>query len=106
MIDRGKHLAESLGACTACHGADLGGKAGEPMGRSASCTRPNLTTGKGGVGKQYSDAQLARVIRHGIKADGKSLRFMPAQDFAWWPDADRDRARLVPAQRAAGRSQS
>jgi cytochrome c553 len=88
LIARGKHLAESLGGCTACHGADLGGKPGEAMGPLAELHGPNLTTGKGGIGKLYSDAQLARVIRHGIKADGKSVRFMPAQDFNWWPDGE------------------
>lgn len=88
VIARGKHLAESLGGCTSCHGADLGGKPGEPMGPLAVLHGPNLTSGKGGVATRYSDAQLARVVRHGIKADGKTLRFMPSQDFTWWPDDD------------------
>ena len=88
VIDRGKHLAESLGACMSCHGDDLGGKKGEPFGPLGIVHAPNLTTGKGGVGKTYSDPQLARLLRHGIKANGKTLLFMPAQDFAWWPDPD------------------
>src|SRR5262245_26178019 len=61
VIDRGKHLAESLGGCASCHGPDLGGKVGEAMGPLGQLHSPNLTTGKGGVGKQYSDGQLARV---------------------------------------------
>lgn len=88
VIARGKHLAESIGGCFSCHGDDLGGKPGEPLGPLGIVHAPNLTSGKGGVAKQYSDAQLANVLRHGIKASGKSLRFMPSQDFAWWPDED------------------
>jgi mono/diheme cytochrome c family protein len=88
VIARGRHLAESMGGCLSCHGDDLGGKPGEPMGPLGVLHGANLTTGKGGVGKRYSDGQLARSIRHGIKSSGKSLRFMPAQDFAWWPDDD------------------
>ena len=87
-IERGRHLAESLGGCTSCHGADLGGKEGEPMGPLGLLHAPNLTSGKGGVGKQYSDGQFARVVRNGIKANGTSLRFMPSQDFHWWPESD------------------
>ncbi|HKP58636.1 MAG TPA: cytochrome c [Polyangiales bacterium] len=88
VIERGKHLVESIGGCGECHGKDLGGKEGEEMGPIGKVDAPNLTSGKGGVSSQYSDGQFARVIRHGIKASGKSLRFMPAQDIAWWPDDD------------------
>lgn len=88
VIERGKHLAESLGGCKACHGEDLGGKEGEAMGPIGQLHGANLTMGKGGVGKRYTDGQFARLLRHGIKADGTSLRFMPAPDFAWWPDSD------------------
>lgn len=88
VIARGQHLAASLGGCFGCHGDDLGGKPGEDMGPLGVVNAANLTRGKGGVGAHYSDAQLARVIRDGIKADGHSLRFMPAQDMSWWPDDD------------------
>jgi mono/diheme cytochrome c family protein len=88
VIARGQHLAASLGGCFGCHGDDLGGKPGEDMGPLGAVSASNLTKGKGGVGTRYSDAQLARVLRHGIKADGHSLRFMPAQDMSWWPDDD------------------
>lgn len=88
IIARGQHLAESLGGCIGCHGADLGGAPAKSMGPLGSIYPANLTRGQGGIGAQYSDAQLARLIRHGIKADGRSLRFMPAQDLSWWPDDD------------------
>jgi mono/diheme cytochrome c family protein len=87
VIAHGRHLAE-VGGCFGCHGDDLGGKQGEPFGPLGVVHASNLTRGKGGVGNRYSDTQLGRVIRHGIKADGRSLRFMPAQEFSWWPDDD------------------
>ena len=88
VIERGKHIVESLGACNECHGADLGGKSGEDIGPIGQIHGSNLTSGKGGVAGRYTDGQLARVIRHGIKASGKSLRFMPAQGISWFPDDD------------------
>jgi mono/diheme cytochrome c family protein len=87
-IARGKHIAESLGGCSGndCHGADLAGGKTVDMGPIGRITGPNLTPrGAGGV---YRDEELARVVRHGVKKDGHSLRFMPAQDLAWLPDSD------------------
>jgi mono/diheme cytochrome c family protein len=88
VLERGKHLAESIGACASkdCHGATFGG--GEPikMGPLGTMQGPNITAG--GRGAEYSDAELARLISHGLKRDGHGLTFMPAQDFAWWPDDD------------------
>jgi mono/diheme cytochrome c family protein len=88
VIARGKHVAESIGACAAsdCHGADLAG--GKPMvlGPLGTITAPNITpAARGG---QYSDGELARLILHGIKRDGKSAQFMPSQDLNWLPDED------------------
>ncbi len=88
VIDRGKHIVESVGGCGECHGKDLGGKPGEKMGPIGVLPAPNLTSGKGGVASQYTDPQFARVIRHGVKATGKSLVFMPSQDISWFPDDD------------------
>jgi mono/diheme cytochrome c family protein len=87
VIARGRHLV-AVGGCGVCHGADLGGKPGDDMGPLGSMPGSNITPGKGGVGGRYSDVQLANVIRHGIKASGKSLLFMPSQDMSWWPDDD------------------
>ncbi len=88
VIARGKHLATGLGGCSAgaCHGADFGGGSVTAMGPVASLAAPNITSGN--LGAAYTDGELARVIRHGLKKDGRSLRFMPAQDIAWLPDSD------------------
>jgi len=88
MLERGKHLAESLGGCATadCHGADLAGGKVIEMGPLGKMSSPNITpAGRAGG---YSDGELARLILHGIKKDGRSVTFMPSQDFSWWPDDD------------------
>ncbi|MGZ3451282.1 MAG: c-type cytochrome [Polyangiales bacterium] len=86
VIARGKHLAESLAACATkdCHGADLAGGNTLQMGPVGTFTGPNITPK--GISAAYSDGELARLIRYGVKKDGKSVRFMVVQDFNWLPD--------------------
>ena len=75
-IEFGKHRAETL--CQGCHGADLSGVEGwfnaPPIGNIDSA---NLTSGEGGVGKEFSTEDYVRAIRHGIDREGKPI-FMPA----------------------------
>ncbi len=84
-IARGQHLVEI--SCVDCHGEDLGGEAMTEDLILAKLYAANLTSGEGGLANQ-SDAQLVRAIRQGIGVDGKSLWFMPAQDFNHLSDAD------------------
>jgi hypothetical protein len=88
VIARGDHLAHSIAGCaiTDCHGDDLGGGNPLVMGPLGTFTAPNITPGN--LGAAYSDGELARLIKHGLKKDGRSIRFMPSQDVAWLPDAD------------------
>lgn len=88
VIARGEHLAHSIAGCALkdCHGDDLGGGESVVMGPLGTFTGPNITPDN--LGAAYSDAELARLVKHGIKKDGRSVRFMPAQDIAWMPDAD------------------
>jgi mono/diheme cytochrome c family protein len=88
VIERGRHLAESVAGCATadCHGTDLGGGNTIEAGPVGSITAPNITSG--GLGSQYSDGELARILLHGVKRDGRSASFMPSQDFAWLPDSD------------------
>jgi mono/diheme cytochrome c family protein len=86
-IARGEHIAITRG-CTDCHTPDLGGRVvmeAPPIGRMAA---PNLTRGNGGVRADFSDTDYERAIRHGLKADGTALLFMPTRDFAALTDAD------------------
>ncbi len=75
-IAYGKHRAEAL--CQGCHGADMGGEIkffdGGPLGTMDSA---NLTSGEGGIGKEFTTEDYVRAIRHGIGPDGKPI-FMPA----------------------------
>lgn len=88
VIARGDHLAHSLGGCALadCHGADLGGGKVIDAGPLGSFVAPNIT--RGGRGARYSDRQIARVIRHGVKRDGRPVRLMPANETSWLPDED------------------
>lgn len=86
VIARGKHLVEGPAACSSkdCHGKDLAGGNTVVMGPLGQFTGPNITGG--GLGAVYSDAELARLIRFGIKKDGRSARFMPSTEVNWLPD--------------------
>lgn len=86
-IERGHHLAVIL--CMECHGADLGGDPkffdGGALGHAVS---PNLTSGPGGLGGQFTDADFVRVLRYGVSPDGTSVFIMPSNDFHSLSDQD------------------
>lgn len=42
---------------------------------------PNLTSGLGGIGSAYSDEDWVRVLRNGVKPNGKGVFVMPSKDF-------------------------
>jgi hypothetical protein len=88
VIARGDHLVHSIAGCGAnlCHGADLGGGKPIVMGPLGTFNGPNITPDN--LGAAYSDGELARLIKHGVKKDGCSVRFMPVQDVDWLPDSD------------------
>jgi mono/diheme cytochrome c family protein len=87
-VARGKHLAESVSLCVDCHGDNLSGTlmSDDPMIAILAAT--NLTSGQGGVGATYSDADFVRVLRHGLRPDGTSLFIMPSNYYAYYNDAD------------------
>lgn len=82
---RGAHLYAVLG-CVECHGADARGKLVFDAGPVARVVGPNLTPAA--VAERYDANQLAAAIRHGVREDGRPLRFMPAGDFQHLSDAD------------------
>jgi mono/diheme cytochrome c family protein len=87
MIARGRHVATVRG-CVECHGDNFGGKVfiNEPV--IGQLWASNLTTGRGGVGGSYSEADWDRAIRHGVGPDGKPLFFMPSQEYHVLGDED------------------
>lgn len=88
VLARGKHLVESLAPCAVgdCHGSDLGGGKTLEIGPLGKFTGTNISAG--GLGAAYSDGELFRLLRHGVKRDGRSVRFMPSHEFNWLSDAD------------------
>ncbi len=88
VVERGKHLAESVGGCanSDCHASDLAGGSTIEAGPLGRVTAPNITPG--GVAASYSDGEIARLILHGVRRDGRSVRFMPAHEIHWLPDED------------------
>ena len=80
-IERGQHLAEIVG-CTDCHGENLGGAEFFNDPAIAVAYAPNLTSGEGGAGAEFTDADWILAIRHGIDPhQGRALLIMPAENY-------------------------
>jgi mono/diheme cytochrome c family protein len=87
MLAWGSHLVNAVTGCQDCHGPDLAGSvmSDDPMALMAA---PNLTSGRGGVGREFTDADWVRAIRHGVRRDGSSLLIMPSYAYAHLSDRD------------------
>jgi mono/diheme cytochrome c family protein len=82
-LAEGQRLATIRG-CSGCHGPQLQGDVfvDDPMlGRIAA---PNLSQ----LVAAYSDAELERLLRHGVRKDGRGVVIMPSEMFARLSDAD------------------
>ncbi len=86
-IEHGKTLVV-VGRCTECHGLDLGGQVTSDSPAVGEIYASNLTSGKGGVGRTYTDSDWLRSIRHGIGPDGRSLVITPAQFYYYLSDEE------------------
>jgi cytochrome c553 len=75
-IARGQHLVDAVTFCTGCHGQRLEGDVFEDEPMIATFYAPNLTSGRGGEGAAYSDADYIRAIRHGVDPQGRGLMIM------------------------------
>jgi cytochrome c553 len=82
---RGAHLYTVLG-CVECHAPGGTGKLFFDAGPVGRVFAPNLTPPA--LASRYDADGLAAAIRHGVGADGRPLRIMPAGDFAQLSDAD------------------
>ncbi|HXV42529.1 MAG TPA: hypothetical protein VEC96_05670 [Anaerolineae bacterium] len=84
VLERGKHLVEHVSICVECHGQNLAGQPfidEPPLGQIPA---PNLTSGRGGLGQSYTDADWVRALRHGLNQEGKSLIIMPSFLSVGW----------------------
>lgn len=76
----GRHVARVRG-CVDCHGNDLGGDIFLEDPVVGVLVATNLTKGAGGIGNEYTDEDLIRATRHGVRKDGKSVIFMPSHEY-------------------------
>lgn len=84
-IERGAHLFATRG-CADCHAANGEGRVVLDAGPVFKVVAPNITPG--GVVKSYSADQIAASIRHGVKADGHPMVFMPSAEYTGMGDED------------------
>lgn len=87
-IARGEHLGRSVAACPSCHGDDLGGKKTDDIPLFVTVNAPNITPGRGSVVKGFTPADWVRMLRRGVKPDGRSARIMPIEGTARLSDED------------------
>ena len=84
-IARGEHWV--MAECIGCHGEDL---SGGPFFEApfATVNAKNLTTGKGGVGSEFTDEDWVRAFRYGVGPEGNSVLIMPSHAFRFFSDVD------------------
>ena len=83
----------STRGCVDCHGANGAGTVMLDDFLIGTIMGSNLTSGQGGVGSSYQDADWERSIRHGVGPDGKALVIMPSHEFN--PINDDDLATMI-----------
>ena len=86
-VERGRYLYMSRG-CTDCHGATGAGREFINDGKGLRVAGPNITTGPGGVVADYRPVDWVRIIRHGVKPDGRPALIMPSEDYNRFTDVD------------------
>jgi mono/diheme cytochrome c family protein len=84
-LARGKYLYESRG-CADCHGVNGGGRTFVNDGKGLHIAGPSIT--QGGVTGNYKPEDWERIIRHGVKPDGRPAMIMPSEDYNRLTDAD------------------
>lgn len=87
-VARGQHFVEGVSACIGCHGENLEGKMFIDDPSFARLPAPNLTSGAGGVGGNYTDSDWVAALRHGVAADGRTLFAMPSHWYYYLNDED------------------
>ena len=87
-VARGEHLVRAVTACVGCHGDNLQGGTVLHDEQIGILEAPNLTSGHGGIGKDYTTVDFVRAIRHGVGKDGRGLMIMPGKAFNNLSDED------------------
>lgn len=84
-LERGRHLATTLGGCTECHADNLAGRVME-NNALVRLAAPNITPA--GVVSAYTDRDWYRAILHGVTPRGQNLLVMPSRELRTFSDAD------------------
>ena len=82
-IAAGRHIFETRG-CEGCHGPGLSGKIFFDDPWIARLIAPNVPKAIRG----YSNAELARLLRHGVRPNGQGVAVMPSSMFYHLDDED------------------
>ena len=82
-IIEGERLAGTRG-CLGCHGKALEGRVMIDNFLLATVVAPNLTQST----RRYSDEELERIIRYGVRPDGRSVVVMPSSMYHALSDED------------------
>lgn len=85
-IELGKKWATAL--CADCHGEDFSGKPLVDDKTVGFVPAPNLTSGEGGAGGEFTDADWILALRHGIDPHGRALIGMPSMNYSYLTDKD------------------
>lgn len=85
--ERGAYLYASRG-CVDCHGADGAGRVFVDDGKGLRLKGSAIHTGPGSVTLAYKAEDWDRILRHGVKPDGRPAMVMPSEDYNRFTDAD------------------
>lgn len=83
-IAEGKRLATIRGCFDGCHGPGIEGGEFLDIPWITRLVAPNLTQ----IAASHTDAELEKVIRHGVRKNGKSVWGMPSSMFYHLSDED------------------
>jgi mono/diheme cytochrome c family protein len=83
-IAEGQRLATIHGCANGCHGKTIEGGVLFDQPMIGTLVAPNLTVAV----RKYDDAQLAAVIKNGVRPDGHSMMVMPSMAFTHLTDED------------------
>jgi mono/diheme cytochrome c family protein len=83
-IAEGRRLATVRGCFGGCHGKSAEGELMFDQPMIARIVAPNLTAAV----RKFSDAELAVIIRNGVRPDGRSVLVMPSEAFLGLTDED------------------
>ncbi len=86
-VARGDHLVHARYGCVECHGKNFGGGVMVDSWLIGRLLGPNITAGKGGVTAGFAASDWDRIVRRGVKPNGRPA-VMPSADFQSMSDEE------------------